>query len=66
MNHLPALVIVCAFTYAVSYALYLVTSAIIPIRVTEDPKHVGLDLVQHGEMVEPESERLFVGRAAAG
>jgi len=48
VNHLLALVIVCAFTYAVSYALYLVTSAIILIRVTEDQEHVGLDLVQHG------------------
>ena len=66
VNHLLALVIVCAFTFVVSYLLYLATNAIIPIRVTEDQEHIGLDLSQHGEMVEPEPERPLVARAAAG
>ena len=66
VSHLLALVIVCAFTFIVSYLLFLATNAIIPIRVTEDQEHVGLDLSQHGEMVEPEPERLLVARAAAG
>ncbi|MBI4476227.1 MAG: ammonium transporter [Acidobacteria bacterium] len=49
--HLGALVLVSAFSFAGSYALYRLTDAIIPLRVTDDQEELGLDLSQHGETV---------------
>jgi Amt family ammonium transporter len=49
LYHLLALVIVAAFSFIGSLILYKVTDLIIPLRVTEDQEHEGLDLSQHGE-----------------
>lgn len=47
--HMLALVIVSAFTFFGSLALYKVVDFIIPLRVTEEQELIGLDLSQHGE-----------------
>jgi len=47
--HLIALVIVAVFSFVGSLILYKLTDLIIPLRVTEDQEHDGLDLSQHGE-----------------
>lgn len=49
LNHMLALVIVGAFTFFGSYALYYVTNAIIPLRVSEEAEEQGLDITQHNE-----------------
>lgn len=49
LNHMLALVIVGAFTFFGSYALYYVTNAIIPLRVSEEAEEKGLDITQHDE-----------------
>ncbi len=49
LNHLLALVIVCTFTFGGSYLLYVITNAIIPLRVSEEAEDIGLDLTQHNE-----------------
>lgn len=48
-NHLFALVIVCVFTFGGSYLLYIVSNAIIPLRVSEKAEDLGLDITQHDE-----------------
>jgi Amt family ammonium transporter len=48
-KHLLALVIVVAFTFVGSYMLYVVTNAIIPMRVSEKQEEEGLDISQHDE-----------------
>ncbi len=47
--HLLALVIVAGFTFIGSYVMYMITNAIVPLRVTEDQEKEGLDVSQHGE-----------------
>lgn len=49
LHHLLALVIVGAFSFGGSYALFKLTDWIIPLRVTPDQELEGLDLSQHGE-----------------
>lgn len=49
VKHLLALVIVVAFTFVGSYLLYVVTNAIIPMRVSEKQEEEGLDISQHDE-----------------
>ena len=49
LYHLLALVIVAAYTFVGSWVLYKITDLIIPLRVTEEQEHEGLDLSQHGE-----------------
>lgn len=49
VKHLLALVIVIAFTFVGSYVLYVITNAIIPMRVSEHQEEEGLDLSQHNE-----------------
>ena len=49
-----ALVIVAAFTFFGALALYKVTNAIIPLRVTEESEQIGLDISQHGESLSAE------------
>lgn len=46
---LKALVIVSAFAFAVSYALFFIVNQITPLRVSEDKEELGLDISQHGE-----------------
>ncbi len=47
--HGKALVLVSAFAFVGSLLLYKVTDLIIPLRVTPEQEHEGLDLSQHGE-----------------
>ena len=49
LYHLLALVIVTVFAFVGSLILYKVTDMIIPLRVTEEQEHEGLDRSQHGE-----------------
>jgi Amt family ammonium transporter len=49
VHHLIALVGVSAFVLMGSYLLYMLSHAIIPMRVTHDEEFTGLDLSQHGE-----------------
>src|SRR3954452_21281148 len=48
MYHMIALVIVAAFSFFGSLILYKITDLSIPLRVTEDQEHEGLELSQHG------------------
>jgi Amt family ammonium transporter len=59
MYHMLALVIVSAFSFLGSLALFKVTDWILPIRVTAEQEAVGLDLSQHGEFMELEPMRQF-------
>jgi len=47
--HLLALVIVSAYSFLGSFALYKITDLLIPLRVTQEQEAAGLDLSQHGE-----------------
>lgn len=49
VKHLLALVLVCSFTFVGSYLLYVLTNAIIPLRVSERQEEEGLDISQHDE-----------------
>jgi len=59
MYHLLALVIVSAFSFLGSLALFKLTDWLLPIRVTAEQEAVGLDLSQHGEFMELEPTRQF-------
>jgi Amt family ammonium transporter len=50
--HCGALVFVAAFSFGGSYLLYKLTDLIIPLRVSSEQEEVGLDLSQHGEIME--------------
>jgi Amt family ammonium transporter len=50
--HCGALLFVAAFSFGGSYLLYRVTDLIIPLRVSEDQEEIGLDLSQHGEVMQ--------------
>ncbi len=50
--HCGALLFVAGFSFAGSWALYRITDLIIPLRVSEDQEEIGLDLSQHGEVME--------------
>jgi Amt family ammonium transporter len=50
--HCGALLFVAAFSFAGSWLLYRVTDMIIPLRVSEEQEELGLDLSQHGEVME--------------
>jgi ammonium transporter, Amt family len=50
--HCGALVFVAGFSFGGSYLLYLVTDLIIPLRVSSEQEATGLDLSQHGEVME--------------
>jgi len=51
MIHLLALVLVSAFAFAGSFALLKLTDLIIPLRVSAEEEHLGLDVSQHEETV---------------
>ena len=59
MYHLLALVIVSAFSFLGSLALFRLTDWLLTIRVTAEQEAVGLDLSQHGEFMELEPTRQF-------
>lgn len=47
--HILAVIIVCVYTFIVSYALYWLTNKMIPMRVSARSEEIGLDLSQHDE-----------------
>jgi Amt family ammonium transporter len=52
LHHVGALVFVTAFSFIGSYVIYKITDRIIPLRVTEADEEIGLDLSQHGEVMD--------------
>jgi len=50
--HCGALVFVAAFSFCGSWVLYKVTDLIIPLRVSEEQEEAGLDISQHGEVMQ--------------
>src|SRR5918911_1479989 len=50
--HCAALVFVAAFSFAGSWILYKLTDLVIPLRVSSDQEEIGLDLSQHGEVMQ--------------
>jgi Amt family ammonium transporter len=52
--HCGALVFVAAFSFGGSWILYKFTDFIIPLRVSEEQEEIGLDLSQHGEVMQGE------------
>ena len=50
--HCGALVFVAAFSFGGSWLLYRVTDLIIPLRVSVEQEDLGLDLSQHGEVMQ--------------
>src|SRR3989442_2084087 len=50
--HCGALVFVTVFAFVGSYVLYKVTDLIIPLRVTAEQEEIGLDISQHGEVMD--------------
>ncbi len=50
--HCGALVFVAAFSFGGSWLLYRITDAIIPLRVSEEQEALGLDMSQHGEVMQ--------------
>ena len=55
-HHMAALVLVSLFTFGGAWLLYKITDKIIPLRVSEEAEDMGLDLSQHDEQMDPESE----------
>ncbi|MFI3267382.1 MAG: ammonium transporter [Rikenellaceae bacterium] len=47
--HILAVVLVCGYTFIVTYGLYWLTNKMIPMRVSEKSEMMGLDLSQHDE-----------------
>ncbi len=50
--HCGALLFVTAFAFSGSWALFKITDLIIPLRVSEEQEEIGLDISQHGEVME--------------
>ena len=65
MFHLVALVLVTAFAFLMSYALYWVTDRLITLRVPVEQEAVGLDISQHSEYLDLEPFRQFGGHGSA-
>ncbi|HEX4346490.1 MAG TPA: ammonium transporter [Vicinamibacterales bacterium] len=61
LHHLAALVFVVAFVGIGSFVLYKVTNAIIPLRVSSDEEEAGLDVSQHGEVMDEAAARETFG-----
>ena len=52
LHHVAALALVTLYVSVGSFLLYKLTNAIIPLRVTAEDEEVGLDLSQHGEVMD--------------
>ncbi len=50
--HCGALVFVALFSFGGSWVLYKVTDFVIPLRVSDEQEELGLDISQHGEVME--------------
>lgn len=48
-NHVLVVLMVIAYTFVVSYALYWITDKMIPMRVSRHSEQIGLDRSQHDE-----------------
>jgi Amt family ammonium transporter len=59
--HCAGLVIVTVFAFVGSYLLYKVTDLIIPLRVTAEQEEMGLDLSQHGEVMDEAAAKAAFG-----
>jgi Amt family ammonium transporter len=55
--HCGALVFVAAFSFVGSWILYRITDLVIPLRVSGEQEEMGLDLSQHGEVMEEGAAR---------
>ena len=55
-HHMMALLTVSVFTFGGSLLLYKLTDKIIPLRVSEKSEYIGLDISQHDEQMDPDSE----------
>ena len=51
LMHLLALVVVSAYVFVVSYAIFKLVDLVTPMRVTADDEEEGLDRSQHGETI---------------
>ena len=63
--HCGALVFVAAFSFGGSWLLYKVTDLIIPLRVVGEQEEIGLDLSQHGEVMQDDRAAPARDRSAA-
>jgi Amt family ammonium transporter len=50
--HCGALLFVAVFAFAGSWVLYKLTDIVIPLRVSDEQEEIGLDLSQHGEVMQ--------------
>src|SRR6476660_515247 len=50
--HCGALVFVALFSFCGSWLLYKLTDLVIPLRVSDEQEEIGLDVSQHGEMMQ--------------
>ena len=50
--HCGALLFVASFAFSGSWALFKITDLIIPLRVSDEQEEIGLDISQHGEVME--------------
>ena len=57
VNHVLAVFIVFAYTFVVTYALYWLTTKMIPMRVSPESERIGLDRSQHDEEYGVEIDR---------
>jgi ammonium transporter, Amt family len=61
LHHVAALLLVTAYVAIGSFALYKLTNAIIPMRVTPADEEVGLDISQHGEVMDEAAAQAAFG-----
>ena len=50
--HCGALIFVAVFSFGGSWLLYKLTNMVIPLRVSDEQEEIGLDLSQHGEVMQ--------------
>ena len=50
LNHVLGVMIVCGYTFVVSYALYWLTGKMVRLRVSAKSELIGLDMSQHSEV----------------
>jgi len=50
--HCGALIFVAVFSFGGSWLLYKLTNVVIPLRVSDEQEEIGLDLSQHGEVMQ--------------
>lgn len=58
-HHMMALILVSVFTFLGSILLFKVTNFFIPLRVSEESEHIGLDISQHDETLDPHKDAIL-------